>query len=96
MLLGLVFGVVLVLVGVTASALAAIASDHLSRMALTDAATRDAALIERFVNDNLRASDIGPGGPSEARAAELADLLGDLIRSDGILPSIKCFLGKGR
>ncbi len=85
MLLGLVFGVVLVLVGITASALAAIASDHLSRMALTDAATRDAALIERFVNDNLRASDIGPGGPSEARAAELADLLGDLIRSDGIL-----------
>jgi len=85
MLLGLVFGVVLVLVGVTASALSAIASHHLSRVALTDAVTHDASLIERFVNDNLLASDVGPAGPSASRVTELAGLFGGLTRSDAIL-----------
>jgi diguanylate cyclase (GGDEF)-like protein len=85
MLLGLVFGVVLVLVGVTASALAAIASEHLSRVALADAVTRDASLIERFVNEHLTPADVAPAGPGEERVDELAGLLGGLVRSDDIL-----------
>jgi diguanylate cyclase (GGDEF)-like protein len=85
MLLGLVLGVVLVLVGVTASALSAIASDHLSRVSLTDVVSRDASLIEGFVNDHLRSSDIGPAGPSQSRVAELVARLGSLTRSGAIL-----------
>ena len=50
MLLPLVFGVVLVLVGVTASALVAVASDHLANATLGGVVNRDATLVELFVN----------------------------------------------
>jgi diguanylate cyclase (GGDEF)-like protein/putative nucleotidyltransferase with HDIG domain len=85
MLLGLVFGVVLVLVGVTASALVAIVSDHLRSATLAGVVTRDASLVELFVNSSLRASDIDADGPSNPRASELSGLLGSLTREDAIL-----------
>jgi diguanylate cyclase (GGDEF)-like protein len=85
MLLALVFGVVLVLVGVTASALVAIASVHLSSATLTGVVSRDASLVELFINGNLRAGDIDADGPSRQRAAELSRLLDSLTRDDGIL-----------
>jgi diguanylate cyclase (GGDEF)-like protein/putative nucleotidyltransferase with HDIG domain len=85
MLLALVFGVVLVLVGVTASALAAVVSAHLSSARLNTVVANDAALIEFFVNDKLRASDVDDDGPAPARAAELSGQLGALIDEGGIL-----------
>jgi diguanylate cyclase (GGDEF)-like protein len=84
-LLALVFGFVLVLVGVTASALVAIASAHLSSSTLTGVVTRDASLVELFINGNLRTSDLDADGPSAARRAELTTLLGTLTEEDGIL-----------
>ncbi|MGH2401687.1 MAG: bifunctional diguanylate cyclase/phosphohydrolase [Candidatus Limnocylindria bacterium] len=85
MLLALVFGFVLVLVGVTASALVAIASDHLSNSVLNGAVKRDAALVELFVNGNLRASDLDADGPGPARSSELSELLAGMTGRDEIL-----------
>ena len=84
-LLALVFGFVLVLVGVTASALVAIASAHLSSSTLTGVVTRDASLVELFVNGNLRSSDFDADGPSAARQIALGSLLSTLTDEDGIL-----------
>ena len=85
MLLALVFGFVLVLVGVTASALVAVASAHLRSSTLTGVVSRDASLIELFVNGNLRSSDLDADGPGVARAAELTGLLAALTERDEIL-----------
>ena len=73
MLLALVLGVVLVLVGVTGSALVAVTSDHVSKAALANVVSRDASLVEMFVNATLVASDLDDDGPERARAAELSD-----------------------
>ena len=85
MLLALVFGFVLVLVGVTASALVAVTSEHLRSSTLGGVVTRDASLVELFVNGNLRASDLDADGPGPARVAELSGLLADLTSRDEIL-----------
>ena len=75
MLLALVFGVVLVLVGVTASALVAVASDHLANATLGGVVNRDATLVELFVNGELRADDLTSDGPGGARVDEIAGRL---------------------
>ena len=85
MLLALVFGVVLVLVGVTASALAALVSAHLSSARLNSVVANDAALVGFFVNDKLLASDVDDDGPTAARAATLSGELGHLIGDGGIV-----------
>ena len=85
MLLALVFGVVLVLVGVTASALVAVASDHLANATLRGAVTRDASLVELFVNGSLRSNDLAAGGPDADRVEELTGLLGSLSDRDAIV-----------
>ena len=85
MLLALVFGFVLVLVGVTASALVAVASEHLRSSTLRGVVTRDASLVEQFVNGNLRASDVDADGPGPGRAVQLGSLLAGLTNSDEIL-----------
>jgi diguanylate cyclase (GGDEF)-like protein len=85
MLLALVFGVVLVLVGVTASALVAVASGHLSSATLSSVVQRDASLVELFVNGTLRASDLDADGPSPARVEGLTRQLAALVGDDGIL-----------
>ena len=85
MLLALVFGVLLVLVGVTASALAALVSTHLSTARLNSVVAGDAALVEFFVNDKLRAGDIDDDGPTRARAATLNGQLSALVGEGGIL-----------
>src|SRR6186713_3322440 len=87
MLLALVFGVVLVLVGVTASALVAVASDHLANATLGGVVNRDATLVELFVNGELRADDLAPNGPGAARGDEIVrieirDLDGTVLLSD--------------
>jgi diguanylate cyclase (GGDEF)-like protein len=84
-LLALVLGVVLVLVGITASALVAVSSFHLSSATLSSVVSRDASLVELFVNGTLRASDLDADGPSEARVDELTGLLGALSSRDSIV-----------
>ena len=85
MLLALVFGVVLVLVGVTASALVAVTSDHLANATLGGVVKRDASLVELFVNGNLRAGDLDADGPGRARETELVAELAALSSRDGIV-----------
>ncbi|HEY8171349.1 MAG TPA: diguanylate cyclase [Candidatus Limnocylindria bacterium] len=85
MLLALVIGVVLVLVGVTASALVAVTSVRLSSATLSTVASRDASLVALFVNANLRVSDIDADGPDTARAAELSGMLAALSENDSIV-----------
>ena len=85
MLLALVFGVVLVLVGVTASALVAVASDHLANATLGGVVNRDATLVELFVNGELRADDLASDGRSDVRVRELGERLEALTERDGIV-----------
>ena len=85
MLLAIVFGFVLVLVGVTASALVAVASAHLSSATVNGVVSRDASLVELFVNQNLRVSDLDADGPSASRQPYLSRLLASLTAKDGIL-----------
>jgi diguanylate cyclase (GGDEF)-like protein len=85
LLLVLVFGVFLVLVGVTASALVAITSDHLTRTTLNASVERDASLVELFVNDNLRTADLPPAEASAARTRDLGSRLRAMTRDDAIL-----------
>jgi diguanylate cyclase (GGDEF)-like protein len=85
MLLALVFGVALVLVGVTASALVAVASDHLASATLGGVVNRDATLVELFVNGELRADDLASDGRSDARVRELGEQLAALTERDGIV-----------
>jgi hypothetical protein len=82
MLLALVYGVFLVLVGITASALEAVASVHVSSATLAAVVSRDRSLIDLFVNDTLRASDLTADGPSQARADELEAKLAALTAKD--------------
>ena len=85
MLLALVFGVVLVLVGVTASALVAVTSNHLANATLGGVVKRDASLIELFVNGTLLAGDVDEDGPTAARRAQLTTELAALSDRDGIV-----------
>jgi diguanylate cyclase (GGDEF)-like protein len=85
MLLAIVFGFVLVLVGVTASALVAVASAHLTSATVNGVISRDASLVELFVNENLLVSDLDADGPSPSRQQKLAQLLASLTAKDGIL-----------
>jgi diguanylate cyclase (GGDEF)-like protein len=83
--MALVFGVVLVLVGVTASALVAVASENLADATLRGVVKRDAALVELFVNGSLRADDLVAGGASGDRVDELSGLLAALSDRDAIV-----------
>jgi diguanylate cyclase (GGDEF)-like protein len=85
MLLALVLGVVLVLVGVTGSALVAVVSEHVTRTTLGNAVSRDAALIELFVNSSLRPSDLEGDGQEGAREEQLTRQLAALAGDDGIV-----------
>jgi len=71
-LLLLVFGVFLVLVGVTATALVAITTSHLTQVTVNASVERDASLVALFVNSNLRTADLRDGGPGSERSAELS------------------------
>ncbi len=80
MLLALVYGVFLVLVGITASALVAISSMHITSAMLSDAVSRDGAIAELFFNGRLQQGDLAPGGMSDAEAAAFETSLADLRR----------------
>jgi diguanylate cyclase (GGDEF)-like protein len=84
MLLAIVLGFVLVLVGITASALVAVASSHVATATVGSVVSRDASLVELFVNGTLRATDLDADGPDPDRTAELNRHLLALARDDGI------------
>ena len=84
MLLALVFGIFLVLIGVTASALVMIASSHVKLTTLDATLSRDRDLIEYFVDGNLLASDLSAEGPSRLRANELRRQMETLASEDGM------------
>jgi diguanylate cyclase (GGDEF)-like protein/putative nucleotidyltransferase with HDIG domain len=88
MLLALVYGVFLVLVGVTASALVAVVTLHLSSATLNAAVSDDGSRVQSFVNGKkvqLQAGDIDSDGPSATRIAALQDELEGLTERDGIV-----------
>jgi diguanylate cyclase (GGDEF)-like protein len=84
-LLALVFGIFLVLIGVTATALVAVTAMHLSSATLKAVVDRDRSLVELFVNGNVRASDIDANGPSRSSAEALEARLATLTAEDEIL-----------
>ena len=85
LLLALVYGVFLVLVGVTASGLVAVAGAHINSATLEAVVARDHSLVELFVAGRLQASDLDDPGPVPSRAAELASQLAVLTEGDAIL-----------
>ena len=84
-LLALVFGIFLMLIGVTATALVAVTAMHLSSATLQAVVDRDRALVELFVNGNVTASDIDENGPTRASAEALEARLATLTDQDEIL-----------
>ncbi|HEX5040965.1 MAG TPA: diguanylate cyclase [Candidatus Limnocylindria bacterium] len=84
MLLALVLGVLLVLVGVTATALLWITSVRLTEATLNAVVTRDGSLIGLVVNGSLNADDLDADGPTAARAIEIHRILDSLSASDTI------------
>jgi diguanylate cyclase (GGDEF)-like protein len=78
MLQALVYGVFLVLVGITASALVAVSSTHVSDAMLEATVSRDGAIAELALDGRLTQADLQPGAVSSARAAELEASLTDL------------------
>ncbi|MDQ5841247.1 MAG: hypothetical protein M3537_08925, partial [Chloroflexota bacterium] len=85
MLLALVYGVFLVLVGVTATALVTVTGTHLSSATVNAAVGRDRALVALFVNGNISQEDVDSDGPTRASAAALEAKLATLIAEDEIL-----------
>jgi len=83
-LLALVFGIFLVLVGLTASALVAISSVHLSGITMNAVVARDRSLVDLFVSDNLTSADLALARPGDERLGELRDKLDALAAADEI------------
>jgi diguanylate cyclase (GGDEF)-like protein len=78
MLLALVYGVFLVLVGITASGLAAVSSTHVKNAMLESFVSRDGAIAEVFLDGRLRLTDLDASLLTEPRAAELEASLAEL------------------
>lgn len=85
MLLALVYGVFLVLVGITASALVAVSSMHVRQAMLEAVVSRDGAIAELFFDGRLRQADLEPGGLTGSRAADLEESLAELTDQAGML-----------
>jgi diguanylate cyclase (GGDEF)-like protein len=86
-LLLLVYGVFLALVGITATAQAAMVSAHFSAATLNDVVGSDAATIRTFANAHLDARflDETAAGPTAAQLAVLSERLGTLTAAGQIL-----------
>ncbi len=85
LLLALVFGIFLMLIGLTATALVALTAMHLSSATLQAVVDRDRSLVELFVNGNVTAGDLDQSGPTRASAEALESRLSTLTAEDDIL-----------
>ena len=84
-LLFLVYGVFLVIVGVTATAQVMLASVHVSTSALNQAVGTDTQVVRGFVDDLLTPADLSATSISPDRAAALAAGLNTFITPRGII-----------
>jgi diguanylate cyclase (GGDEF)-like protein len=82
-LLLVVYGVFLVVVGVTATAQTALVSLHFSTAAINSAVASDVAIVRAFVNDGLAATDLTDAA-DPARIERLDGLLSELAGAAGI------------
>jgi diguanylate cyclase (GGDEF)-like protein len=81
----LVFGIFLVIVGVTATAQTMMVSANFSASTLQSVVGTDAALVRSVVNTYVTPADLAPAGPSAARRAELESSFASLLRRAEIL-----------
>ena len=83
-LLVIVYGLFLVVVGVTAMAQTVLVSLSFSDTAMSQVIGSDAGTVRSFVNLNLIEADLSPDAPTDRRAA-LATGLASLIRNGNLL-----------
>jgi diguanylate cyclase (GGDEF)-like protein len=84
MLLALVYGVFLVLAGITAGALVTVTTSNVRQAMLEAAVSRDGAIVEFYFNGLLTQSDLNPALLTDARAAELEAKLVTLAAQAGL------------
>ena len=84
-LLILVYGIFLVIVGLTAVTQTALVSADFSATALNSTVSADAALVRLFVTGNLSPDDLGASGPTAERQAALEHGLAQLVRPGQIV-----------
>jgi diguanylate cyclase (GGDEF)-like protein len=80
----IVYGLFLVVVGVTTTAQTILVSAHFSNAALTEMVGSDAGTVRTFANLNLLESDLN-AGLSQTRREELASDLASLVRNGNLL-----------
>jgi diguanylate cyclase (GGDEF)-like protein len=81
----LVYGVMLVVVGVTATAQATMVSASAWTSTLNATVAADSTIVRAFVSLNLRDSDVSEGGIDPARRAALEQQLAVLTSRDGVV-----------
>jgi diguanylate cyclase (GGDEF)-like protein len=81
----LVYGIFLVIVGVTATAQTMMVSQNFTSSTMQSIVGTDAALVRSVVNTYVQAGDLGADGPSTARRAELEADFARLVRRAEIL-----------
>ena len=67
----LVYGIFLVIVGVTATAQTVMVSENFTSSTMQSVVGTDAALVRSVVNTYVQQGDLDPTGPSAARRTEL-------------------------
>jgi diguanylate cyclase (GGDEF)-like protein len=80
----IVYGLFLVVAGVTTTALTMLVSAHFSSAALSEVVSSDAGKVRTFANLNLFESDLS-GNSSASRRAELVTELSSLVRNGDLL-----------
>ena len=84
----LVYSLCLVLVGITASAQAAVITLSYQDEVLEAVVEADVLLVRTIVNSEVRLSDLPPDGPTPQRAGELAAMLDRLGSRSGLVGAI--------
>ncbi len=84
-LLLLLYGAVLITVGITASSQAAMVEHQFSSATLEAIVDADTATVRGLANRDLLAADLVPGGPDPARVVAIEAALATLVRPGGIV-----------
>ncbi len=84
-LLLLVYGIFLIIVGVTAMAQTVMVSAHFSTTTLNSVVGTDAALVRLFVRSTVSPDDLDASGPSAERQAALEERLASLVEPGQIV-----------
>ena len=81
----LVYGAVLITVGITATGQAGVVSERFTSTALQALVQSDEVAVRGLVNRDLLAADLAPGGPAPARLAAIERALATLETRGGIV-----------